>query len=89
MTYEDVIAASYEAGYIKAIEIQDIVDLKELWEPKKTIFQKLKFWIQTATQTASILTPPPWNFLGVLALIVIDTYTQAGEDTFGHQHSIF
>lgn len=88
-TYQDVVTAAYEVGHINSAEIDEIQRLEELWNPKRTIWQKLRFWISTTVQVGAILTPPPWNFLGVLAMIVIDTYTTEGEDTFGHEYSLF
>ncbi len=88
-SYQDVITAAFEAGYVNGAEIEEIQRLEELWNPKKSIFQKLRFWIQTTVSVGTVLVPPPWNFLGVLALIVIDTYTTTGDDTFGHQYSLF
>lgn len=71
-TYMDVITASYEVGYISAAEIEQLASLEEIWNPKKTTKEKVMFWVKTFGGVASVLLPPPFGFVSVMAIMLID-----------------
>lgn len=69
--YLDLITASYEIGLVAGSEVDAIAELEELWNPKKTFWDKAGKWIQTFASVASIVIPPPYGFLPALGLVVI------------------
>lgn len=71
-TYPDLIAASYEVGIISSFEIEQLLLLEEIWNPKKTPKEKIFYWIKTFGSSASVLLPPPFGFVSVMALMIID-----------------
>jgi uncharacterized protein (UPF0147 family) len=70
--YMDLIAASYEVGYIKADEVEQLASLQEIWNPSITPKQKAMYWVKTFGGMASVLLPPPFGFVSVMAIMLID-----------------
>lgn len=77
--YLDVIAASYETGAIPATELAELSSLEELWNPKKTFWQKAQSWVRGAGSIATLLLPPPFGFIPSLGIVIIEMTTQ-GDD---------
>jgi len=71
-TYLDLITAAYEVGYISSAEIEQLASLQEIWNPTKTPKEKAMFWIKTFGGVASVLLPPPFGFVSVMAIMLID-----------------
>lgn len=71
-SYIDIIAAAYEVGYITSNEIQQLAALEEIWNPKLTPKEKAMFWVKTFGGIASVFLPPPFGFVSVLAIMLID-----------------
>lgn len=71
-SYIDIITAAYEVGYISSNEISAMASLQEIWNPQKTTKDRLIFWSQTFGGIASVLLPPPFGFVAVMAVMVID-----------------
>lgn len=71
-SYIDIITASYEVGYVSSIEIEQLASLEEIWNPKKTTKEKVMFWVKTFGGAASMFLPPPFGFVSVLAIMMID-----------------
>lgn len=74
--YIDIISASYEVGYISADEIAVLASLEDIWNPKKTTKEKVMVWAKRFGSVASVLLPPPFGFVSVLAIMLIDQYIQ-------------
>jgi len=72
VSYLDIITASYELGHISGEEIKSLVALEEIWNPKRTKKEKAMFWIKTFGSFSAVLLPPPYGFLSVLAIMIID-----------------
>ena len=72
VTYSDVIAASYEVGYISSSEIEALAGLEEIWNPKKTKKEKVMFWAKTFGEIASVALPPPYGFISLMVIMIID-----------------
>lgn len=70
--YIDILTAAYEVGLIPASELEEVAGLQEIWNPKKTFWEKASIWIRTAGSVASIALPPPYGFIPTLALVVIE-----------------
>ncbi|TDP55662.1 hypothetical protein C8D79_0717 [Bacteriovorax stolpii] len=71
-TFLDIITAAYEVGYISADEIDQFAALEEIWNPKKTTKEKVMVWVKLFGGVASVLLPPPFGFLSVMAIMLID-----------------
>lgn len=71
-SYLDLIAAAYEVGYINSTEIEMLAGLQEIWNPSKTPKEKAMYWVKTFGGVASVLLPPPFGFVSVMAIMLID-----------------
>jgi hypothetical protein len=71
-TYYDLITAAYEVGYLKSEDLTQFASLQEIWNPSKTPKEKAMFWAKTFGGVASVLLPPPYGFISVLAIMLID-----------------
>jgi hypothetical protein len=70
--YMDLMMASYEIGIIPASELQTVATLEEIWNPKKTFWDKAGVWIKTFSSVATIVIPPPYGFIPALVIVVIE-----------------
>ncbi len=70
--YIDLMVASYEVGIIPASELEAVASLEEIWNPKKTFWDKAGIWIRTFSSVATIVIPPPYGFIPALVLVVIE-----------------
>jgi hypothetical protein len=71
-SYLDLMMSSYEVGIIPASELEEVAGLEEIWNPKKTFWQKAQVWVRTLSSVATIAIPPPYGFIPALALVVIE-----------------
>jgi hypothetical protein len=81
-SYTDLIVASYEVGSISSDEISKLASLQEIWNPSKTTKEKVFYWVKTFGGTATVLLPPPYGFISVMALMFIDQ--QISTNTINH-----
>lgn len=70
--YMDLMTAAYEVGIIPASELQEVAGLEEIWNPKKTFWEKASVWVRTLSSVATIAIPPPYGFIPALAVVVIE-----------------
>ncbi len=70
--YMDLMTSAYETGIIHAEEIAELSSLEDIWNPKKTFWEKAKFWVQSFGAVATVLIPPPYGFIPSLAIVVIE-----------------
>lgn len=73
--YMDIITASYEVGAIPATELAELSSLEELWNPKKSFWQKAQSWVRGAGSIATLLLPPPFGFIPSLGIVIIEMTT--------------
>lgn len=78
--YMDLITASYETSLIPAKELKEIGGLQEIWNPKKTFWEKASVWVRTFSSIATIAIPPPYGFIPSLVLVVIEATVGKGSD---------
>jgi hypothetical protein len=71
-SYSDIITAAYEVGYISSQEIEAFASLEDIWNPKKTTKEKVMTWIKLFGGVSAVLLPPPFGFLSVLVIMLID-----------------
>lgn len=70
--YLDLMTAAYEVGIIPASELEEVAGLQDIWNPKKTFWEKAQVWVRTLSSVATIAIPPPYGFIPALALVVIE-----------------
>lgn len=68
--FEDLVAASFETGYITAKELDYIVKFEDFWNPKTPKWKSYANFAFSVAGTASFMLPPPWNIVGAIALVV-------------------
>ncbi|MFP5386695.1 MAG: hypothetical protein ACLGHN_11490 [Bacteriovoracia bacterium] len=78
--YMDLMTAAYETGIIPASELEELAGLEEIWNPKKTFWEKAGVWIRTFGSVATIAIPPPYGFIPALAIVVIEMTAGKKED---------
>jgi hypothetical protein len=70
--YIDIITASYEVGYLKSSELQQLASLEEIWNPKLSAKEKVIKWGERFGGLASVLLPPPYGYVSMMAIMLID-----------------
>ncbi len=85
--YMDIISASYEVGAIPASELAELSSLEELWNPKKSFWQKAQTWVRGAGSIATLLLPPPFGFIPSLGIVIIEMTTQQ-DNTNGNDPTV-
>ncbi len=70
--YMDLIAASYEVSFVAGSELEQLAGLEDIWNPKKTFWEKAQVWLRTFSSVASVVIPPPYGFVPTLILVVIE-----------------
>lgn len=78
--YVDLMVASYEIGIIPASELDAVASLEEIWNPKKTFWDKAGIWVKTFASISTIVIPPPYGFIPALALVVIEATVAKKKD---------
>lgn len=73
--YFDLMTAAYEIGIIPASELDELAGLQDIWNPKKTFWEKARVWVGAFSTIATIVIPPPYGFIPALVIIVIEATT--------------
>lgn len=73
--YEDLVSAAYETGYIKSDELDPIIKFEEIWNPKEKKWKTYANFAFSLVGTASFYLPPPWNIIGAIGLVVLQSKT--------------
>ena len=76
----DVIVAAYELGIIPESEVRELAGLKDIWDPKKTFWEKAGIWVKTFGSVATIVIPPPYGFIPALIIVAIEATTKKSSD---------
>ncbi len=87
-SYLDIMAAAYEIGIVTAVEIDEVAGLEEIWNPKKTFWDKARTWVRLAGSVAAIVIPPPYGFIATLAIVAIEATSKKDPNT-NLEHSLF
>lgn len=78
--YMDLMTAAFETGIIPASELEEVAGLEEIWNPKKTFWEKAQVWVRMASSVATIALPPPYGFIPALAIVVIEMTAGQNKD---------
>lgn len=79
-SYTDLMAAAYEMGVVTALEIDQVAKLEEIWNPKKTFWDKAAVWVRMFGSVLSVVVPPPYGFIPALAITAIEAVTRDQPD---------
>ena len=77
ITYNDVVMASLEVGYISLEDIEFVVKYDDLWNPERTKFDRMSRFVFSPLGYSTFFLPPPWNATASLALGVIENVVDA------------
>jgi len=92
-TFDDVIVASVETGFIHASELDAAMGVDDIWNPKVSGWTKLVNVLKKYGATALVLIPNPFSFWASLAITLAETAitkkTQGPGDADDHGISIF
>lgn len=78
--YLDLMMASYELGIIPATELETVASLKDIWNPKRTLWDKADIWVRTFSSVATVAIPPPYGFIPALAIVAIEATVAKKKD---------
>lgn len=78
--YLDLMSAAYETGIIPASELDELAGLQDIWNPKKTWWEKARVWVNLASSVATVVIPPPYGFIPALAIVVIEATTEKSKN---------
>lgn len=78
--YTDLMAAGYEMGIVTAQELDEVANLEQIWNPKKTFLQKVTEWVRMFGGVLSIVVPPPFGFVPSLAMIGMEAVSKENPD---------
>lgn len=78
--YTDLIAAAYELGMVASSEVTTVASLQEIWDPKKSWWEKAQPWVRVASGVASVALPQPFGYIPTLAVVVIQAVMQEQPD---------
>jgi len=73
ITYEDIIMASFETGYISAEDIDVVAKYDDLWNPSKTRFQRIMGFIFKLGGYSTFFVPPPFNLVASIGLGITES----------------
>ncbi len=78
--YMDLVAAAYETNLVSSQELEYISEIEEIWNPKKTTWEKVSSISSLIGGIVSIVLPPPWSFIPIIAVIVIEVIASSKKD---------
>jgi len=73
ITFDDVVMAAYETGYISIDDINYVVQYDDLWNPQMSKYQKYKGFVVRVAGYSTFFLPPPWNIIATIAIGVTDS----------------
>ncbi len=71
-SYTDLMAAAYETGIITALELDQVAELEEIWNPHQSLWDRAAVWVRMFSGVLSVVVPPPYGFLPALGITVIE-----------------
>lgn len=72
ITYQDVVMAAFETGYITIEDINYVVRYDDLWNPATSKFERIMGFVFKVSGYGTFFLPPPWNVVGTLALGIVE-----------------
>lgn len=75
-SYIDIMTSAYEVGMVPEVEVAEMASLEDIWNPQKSKWEKVVFWIRTFGSAGAVLLPPPFGFVSVLGLMALEQTTR-------------
>lgn len=72
ITYEDLVMASLEVGYISLEDIEYVVAYDDLWNPTTSKYERVSGMVFKIAGYATFFLPPPFNIVASLALGIVE-----------------
>ncbi len=72
VTYEDVIMASLETGYITLEDIDFVASYDDLWNPTTSKYERMSGFVFKVAGYTTFFLPPPFNIAATLALGIVE-----------------
>ena len=72
VTYDDVVMAALETGYLSLDDVTYVVKYDDLWNAEVSQTEKMLGFTFTVAGYSTFFLPPPWNVAGALALSIIE-----------------
>ena len=72
VTYEDLVVASLETGYISLDDIEYVVKYDDLWNPEISKIDRIVNITFRIIGYGTFVLPPPWNITAALALSIVE-----------------
>lgn len=88
-SYMDLMIASYEVGLIPATELEEVASIEEIWNPKKTFWEKASVWVRSFSTVATLVIPPPYGFVPALVVVAIELTSGANKQQTDDNSSLF
>lgn len=79
LEYDHLIAAAYEAGFIKSNELDQVLKFEDFWNPKTPKWKAYANFAFSIAGSATFYLPPPWNIIGAIGLIFTQTKVLNGD----------
>ena len=83
VSYEDIVAAGLETGYISHADLGHVLAYDDLWNPNVSAWTKYKSFFWSLADTATLYLPSPLNVVGAVGLTVLNIY-RSNRD-YGHE----
>ena len=85
--YTDLMAAAFEMGIVTSVELDQVAKLEEIWNPRKTFWDKASVWVRLFGSTLSVVVPAPFGFVPTMAIVIIEMFNR--DQPVDDQHSLF
>lgn len=72
ITYEDIVMASLEVGYISLEDIEFVVVYDDLWNPSTSKYERMSGFVFKVAGYTTFFLPPPFNIAASLALGIVE-----------------
>jgi hypothetical protein len=72
VTYEDLVMASLETGYISLEDLEFVVAYDDLWNPTTSKYERVSGFIFKVAGYTTFFLPPPFNMVASLALGIVE-----------------
>ena len=72
VTFEDIVVASLETGYVSLDDIEYVVKYDDLWNPERSKFERISGFVFNVAGYSTFFLPPPWNITATIALGVAE-----------------
>jgi hypothetical protein len=79
LKYEHLIAAAFEAGYIKSQELDIILKFEDFWNPKTPRWKTYANFAFSIAGSATFYLPTPFNIIGAIGLVLTQAKIVDGE----------